>query len=263
MAIRKHVYRPKMHPSGLAFALAGLLTSIFLLLQQGPSSFGPDTKIDKGHVSGEHTTAAAATPPPPRVASPDALVPTISRINTTKPVVFLTIDDGIHADPAQLDMMKQHNLKASLFLVDRFTKDKVPFFSQFIPAGSLIENHGATHYLLPDRPYEEQKEDICKQADLEKQQYGRRPVLFRPSGGMYNDTTRKAAAACGMKALVMWTAEAKNGVMEYQNGGLKPGDIVLMHFTPHFTSDLQAFIDAQNAAGLHTELLENWLDKPI
>jgi hypothetical protein len=32
-----------------------------------------------------------------------------------------------------------------------------------------------------------------------------------------------------------------------------------MHFRPEFASDLQAFVNAQNAAGLHTELLENWL----
>jgi hypothetical protein len=48
--------------------------------------------------------------------------------------------------------------------------------------------------------------------------------------------------------------------MQYQIGnGLRPGDIVLMHFRPEFRSDMQAFVDAENAAGLHTELLEDWL----
>ena len=32
-----------------------------------------------------------------------------------------------------------------------------------------------------------------------------------------------------------------------------------MHFRPEFASDLQAFVDALDAAHLHTELLEDWL----
>jgi hypothetical protein len=61
-----------------------------------------------------------------------------------------------------------------------------------------------------------------------------------------------------MKAVVTWIAKANGGSMQYQIGnGLRPGDIVLMHFRPEFKQDLQAFINAQDAAGLHTELLED------
>jgi hypothetical protein len=48
--------------------------------------------------------------------------------------------------------------------------------------------------------------------------------------------------------------------MEYQLANvLRPGDIVLMHFRPEFGADVAAFVDALRAAGLHTELLEDWL----
>jgi peptidoglycan/xylan/chitin deacetylase (PgdA/CDA1 family) len=110
--------------------------------------------------------------------------------------------------------------------------------------------------------YEEQKSEICDQADAFAKAYGRRPVLFRPPGGDYDYTTQLAAAACGMKAVVNWIAKANGGSMQYQIGNkLRPGDIVLMHFRPEFKQDMQAFIDAMDASGLHTELLENWLPK--
>ena len=97
-------------------------------------------------------------------------------------------------------------------------------------------------------------------ADYLQQQYGRRPLFYRPPGGTYNDTMRKAANDCGMKAVATWIAKANGGSMQYKIGnGLRPGDIVLMHFRPEFKKDSQAFIEAQNKAGLHTELLEDAL----
>jgi hypothetical protein len=197
-------------------------------------------------------------PVPPIVGG---LAPVISTIPTQEPVVFLGIDDGANKQQFELTMMQQNNIKASLFLANIFIKDNPQFFAQFQTEGSMIENHSLNH-LIPFNhlSYSEQVSEICGQADLEQKEFGVRPTLFRPPGGSYNVDTQRAAATCGMKAVVLWIAKANGGAMQYQIGkGLRPGDIVLMHFRPEFQSDLQAFIDAQNAAGLHTELLENWL----
>jgi hypothetical protein len=186
--------------------------------------------------------------------------PIISRINTKEPVVFLGIDDGANKQAFELQMMKDNNIKASLFLADSFIHSNPGFFKDFMDEGSLIEDHTVDHKNLALMSYESQKQDICSQADKEQQYYGRRPILVRPPGGSYNKDTPRAAAACGMKAVVQWIAKANGGSMQYQIGhGLRAGDIVLMHFRPEFKSDMQAFLDAEKAAGLHTELLEDWL----
>lgn len=212
--------------------------------------------------------AKSATPPPPSAPPHDYVIPPVtdgeapilSRIPTNQPVVFLGIDDGANKQAFELDLMKQYHIRASLFLADRFIKDNPAFFKGFVPAGSLIENHTLHHALLPQLSYDEQVAEICGQADKEAQEYGRRPVLFRPPGGEYNSDTPRAAAACGMKAVVLWIAKANGGSMQYQVGAsLRPGDIVLMHFRPEFADDMKAFVDAADAAGLHTELLEDWL----
>jgi peptidoglycan/xylan/chitin deacetylase (PgdA/CDA1 family) len=190
----------------------------------------------------------------------NGLAPVLSYIPTKEKVVFLGIDDGAARLPGDLDIMKTNNIHASLFLADRFIHADPGFFKDYTTAGSLIEDHTVDHKLLSHLSYDEQKQEICDEADKMLTEYGRRPVFMRPPGGDYNVDTQKAAAACGMKAVVLWVAKANGGSMQYQVGhSLRPGDIVLMHFRPEFAKDMQAFVTAENAAGLHTELLEDWL----
>ena len=191
----------------------------------------------------------------------NGLAPVISSLPTKLPVIFLGIDDGVYKQPFELQIMSANQVKASLFLTNRFIKDNPAFFAPFMDEGSLIEDHTLDHKLLTNLTLQQQTDEICGEANLQTQQFGRRPILFRPPGGSYNTDTQKAAAVCGMKAVVLWIAKANGGSMQYQNGHvLHPGDIVLMHFRPEFHADMQAFLKAQNSAGLHTELLENWLD---
>lgn len=208
------------------------------------------------------TTSTTAPTVPDAVIPPvvDGLAPVLTRIKTDQPVVFLGIDDGAAKAPDTLQLLQDNGIKASLFLANRFYRDNVSYFAEFQAAGYPIENHTMHHAVLPHLSYEEQVAEICGQADLEEQQFGVRPTLFRPPGGAYNENTRRAAAACGMRAVVNWIAKANAGGMQYQLGyGLRPGDIVLMHFRPEFHADMEAFLEAMQRAGLHTELLEDWL----
>ena len=193
----------------------------------------------------------------------NGLAPLISTIPTKQPVVFLGIDDGVYKDASEVQMLKDNNIKASLFLAKSLIVDNPNFFKQITANGSFIENHTLNHYLdLYKRSYAVQKAEICGQADYLQAQYGRRPVLYRPPGGSYDSDTLRAANDCGMKAVATWIAKANGGSMQYQIGNkLRPGDIVLMHFRPEFKQDLQAFIDAEKASGLHTALLEDWVSQ--
>lgn len=212
--------------------------------------------------------AKPATPPTPKhdyVIPPvvDGIPPVVTNFKTTDPVVFLTIDDGAFKDPSVVQMIKDNHIKVSLFLAQTFISSNPDFFKQITALGSLIEDHTLTHDLNmeTDMTYQQQKDEICGMADYEEQTYGRRPIFFRPPGGAYSETMLQAAGACGMRAVVTWIAKANGGSMQYQIGDhLRPGDVVLMHFRPEFKQDMQAFLDAQNAAGLHTELLEDWVN---
>lgn len=251
-----------------ALVLAIMIAAIFWRIFFYRTASSP---AEPPHQTANVTPAPKPATPTPSVPVPiphDATIPpvvngyapVISRVNTKQPVVFLGIDDGANKQAFELQLMKDNNIKASLFLADSFIHANPGFFKDFMTAGSLIEDHTVDHKNLGAMTFAQQKQEICSMADKEQAYYGRRPVLMRPPGGSYNSETPHAAAACGMKAVVQWIAKANGGSMQYQIGhSLRPGDIVLMHFRPEFKSDLQAFINAQNAAGLHTELLEDWL----
>ncbi|MBG0738214.1 polysaccharide deacetylase family protein [Paeniglutamicibacter antarcticus] len=189
------------------------------------------------------------------------MVPVLTKVPTEQKVLFLTIDDGATKLPQDLKILQDNGIKASLFLAQSFISGNPAFFNDFVAAGSVVEDHSVSHALnLIQLPYAAQKAEICQMADFVQQHYGRRPVFFRPPGGPYTNVTRKAAADCGMKAIIDWEAKANAGKMDYQYGAaLRPGEIVLMHFRPEFAADIQAFLAAQKAAGLKVVLLEDYL----
>ena len=225
--------------------------------QQKPLKASAEDKLQPSVDSALPTQLPPDYTIPPTI---NGLAPLLINIPTKQNVVFLGIDDGVYKQATELQLMKRNNVKASLFLADIFIKDNPAFFKKFISAGSFVENHTVNHKLLSRLSYEEQKQEICFEADRQLLEYGRRPVLFRPPGGDYNQNTQRAAAACGMKAVILWIAKANGGSMQYQVGNkLQPGDIVLMHFRPEFAADMQAFVTAEKTAGLHTALLEDWI----
>ncbi|AJT43192.1 hypothetical protein UM93_15435 [Psychromicrobium lacuslunae] len=189
------------------------------------------------------------------------MVPVLTKVPTKQKIVFLTIDDGANKTQQQIDLLKSNNIKATLFLAQLFILNNPDYFKGFLAEGSKIENHSISHPLnLIKLPHGLQKKEICQMSDYEQQQYGRRPVFFRPPGGPYTLSLRKVAAQCGIKAIVDWNVEVRAGRVNYQEGkSLTPGDIVLMHFRKEFPQDLQAFLTAQRAAGLKVVLLEDFL----
>src|SRR2546430_6816379 len=148
---------------------------------------------------------------PPAALTPDyqlppiasGLAPVLSTIPTTQPVVFLGIDDGISKQPQAIQMMRDNDIKATLFLTYDAIRDNPDYFKELIDSGSLVENHTLTHRQLNRLNYEQQTQEICGAADLYEQLYARRPILFRPPYGSYNATTQRAAADSGMKAVIL------------------------------------------------------------
>jgi len=231
---------------------------------QTPSIVVPEPQLEP---EPEPAPAQLAPPPPVEVVPDysippivDGMVPVITNFVTDQKVVFLGIDDGAFKDQSVIDMMQENHIKASLYLVKSYVSSNPDFFKQLVSLGSIVENHTLSHStkMVTEQTYKQQKAEICGMADYIEETFGYRPKLFRPPGGAYSDTMRRAAADCGMSAIVTWIAKANGGSMQYQIGDhLRPGDVVLMHFRPEFKQDMQAFIDAMIAAGLHTELLED------
>ncbi|GAB3444146.1 hypothetical protein GCM10027570_13190 [Streptomonospora sediminis] len=185
----------------------------------------------------------------------------VFRVETDDPVVFLTIDDGAVRDRSMAATLEEAGVPATLFLTSDYALDEPEFFRRLRDtAGARIETHGIDHSNLEGQDLADQKRQICQPAEDYKRTFGKRPKLFRPPYGNYDETTIRAAEECGASAVVHWSAELKNGEMAFASGGeLRAGDIVLMHFRGSFAENVAEFSEQADRAGLRPALLENHL----
>lgn len=157
-----------------------------------------------------------------------ALPPVVDRIPTTDKVVFLTYDDGAERDPRFIDMVRELRLPVSMFLTDSVVGPGYAHFARLQSVGANIQNHTLDHPALRGLPYAGQRAEICGQQDKLRSRFGLRPRLFRPPYGAYDATTRRAAADCGITAIVLWRVSMGPADLTYTHGPhhLHPGDII-------------------------------------
>ncbi|MEV8537456.1 hypothetical protein [Streptomyces sp. NPDC051572] len=175
---------------------------------------------------------APAPKPSPHPAARSAgpgLPPVVDHVRTRDRVVFLTYDHDASArrDPRFTDLIRELRLPVTEFR----TPPKPARFTGL--------------------PYATQRTEIC----------GHRPHpgsrLLRPPEGTYDTTTRRAAADCGISALVLWRASTTTGTLTYARGDhrLTPGDIV--QITP--TGTTARLLRGIQERGLTVGRLEDYL----
>ncbi|MFB9705582.1 MULTISPECIES: polysaccharide deacetylase family protein [Streptosporangium] len=216
-----------------------------------------------------------------RIPTPaDGLPPVISSIPTKRKVVFLTIDDGWEQDPGFLAQVREQRIPIAAFV----TRDAVEargatdptaqggrylgagkwdYVRDLREAGATIEDHTLTHPNMPTLGYERQKAEICDTAKLVRRHVGEAPRLFRPPFGSFNTLTRRAAKACGMDALLLWTATVQpGGKIAYQvpDKKLRPGDVLLLHFRPNLSRDFRVLVRKIQRRGFELGNLHAYLE---
>ncbi|GAB2861633.1 polysaccharide deacetylase family protein [Streptomyces deserti] len=176
-----------------------------------------------------HQQARAGLPPVSGLPPASGLPPVVDHIPTRDRVVFLTYDDDAEREPSFADLIRERRLPVSLFLTDRVVGPAYGHLARLRAVGASIQNHTLDHPALRGLPYAGQRAEICGQQDKLHARFGVRPHLFRPPHGTYDTTTLRAAADCGITALVLWRAAVRgDGGLTYTRGEhrLRPGDIV-------------------------------------
>jgi peptidoglycan/xylan/chitin deacetylase (PgdA/CDA1 family) len=203
----------------------------------------------------------APKPVRPRPA-PRALPVVVSQVSTPDRVVFLTYEDAAERDPSFVAMVRELRLPVSVFLADSVAAPGYAHADRLRAAGASIQNRTLDHRSLRGLSYAAQHVQICGQQDRLRSRFGTRPRLLRPPHGAYDTTTLRAAADCGITALVRWRATlTPTGDLTYTNGTprLHPGDIVTLppglpqrDLTSHLLSRVQE-------AGLTVGRLEDYV----
>jgi hypothetical protein len=177
--------------------------------------------------------ARAPRPPGRPLAGPAAAgsAPAVDHVPTSDRVIFLTYDDTAERDPRFVDMVRELRLPVSVFLTDDVVGPGYAHFAHLMAVGASMQNHTLDHTALRGLPYAGQRAEICRQQDKILARFGVRPRLLRPPYGVYDTVTRRAAAGCGVSAVVLWrVTAATDGGLRFASGEhrLRPGDIVLV-----------------------------------
>ncbi|MGW8829663.1 polysaccharide deacetylase family protein [Streptomyces massasporeus] len=219
---------------------------------------------------GERPGAAdgRAQDPPRAESDTHPLPPVVDHVPTREPVVFLTYDDGAERDPRFVGLVRERRLPVSMFLTDSVVGPGYGHFARLRAVGASIQNHTLDHPALRGLPYAGQRAEICGQQHKLRSRFGISPRLFRPPYGTYDRTTLRAAADCGITAVVLWRASLDaEGELTYARGepGLRPGDIVSVPagetMSPSLTERTVRLLREIERKGLRVGRLEDHVDR--
>jgi peptidoglycan/xylan/chitin deacetylase (PgdA/CDA1 family) len=262
--------RPTSTISSRAGAVASLAIVLTAVLVVGVvTRFGDARTAEIAQASAATTLLPAATTPPrvapalatlpPTAASAPSIAPAVSRIETAEKVIFLGIDDGLTRDPAVLDYLQANRIPFTAFLVNGPLQSDPAYWQRARSIGGFVEAHTLTHANLTKVGADQVRNEICGMADAIEATTGRRPTLFRPPYGAYNDTVRAVAAQCGFWAVVLWKGSTNDGRVDFQENEMKPGDILLLHWRPDLLDNLKQVVALTQAQGYKIGSLQNYL----
>jgi peptidoglycan/xylan/chitin deacetylase (PgdA/CDA1 family) len=152
--------------------------------------------------------------------------------------VALTFDDGPdpRSTPAFLDLLDQHRIKATFFLLGYMLNQARSLGREIADAGHEIALHGYFHRCLIFRTPAATYDDLARGRDLVGDVTGTAPTRYRPPYGVLTTSTLHATRRLDLTP-VLWTAWGRDwsakatpqSVFDTVNGRLAGGGTVLLH----------------------------------
>jgi len=150
------------------------------------------------------------------------------------PMVALTFDDGPgYYTNRLLDILIANDAKASFFMIGEEVEKYKDETKRIYETGMDLGNHSWSHKNLRNLSGEEVKEELDKTANLVEEITGKRPWLWRPPGGAFNDTV--LANDSGVPVILWsldtldWDTKNTESNVRAVLDNVQDGDIILMH----------------------------------
>ena len=152
--------------------------------------------------------------------------------------VALTFDDSPSPMTEKvLDVLKEHDVKASFFLIGQNIEKYPNILQRIVDEGHIVGNHSWAHTAdFPTKTYAEVENEFKKTSALIYKLTGRQPLFFRPPFGVTNPRIGRAVRNLGMKC-IGWNIRSLDTVEKYTREAvmsriasqMKPGSVILLH----------------------------------
>lgn len=151
--------------------------------------------------------------------------------------IALTFDDGPHPTKTSeiLDILEENDVKATFFVVGENASQNEDVVERIIEDGHEIGNHTFFHKYLggEGRSVMEREIDLCDDVIFNHSEYSSH--LFRPPGGLYDDTLTSVCAERGY-SVVLWSIDTRDwagtlakDICKEVYDYVEDGSIILMH----------------------------------
>lgn len=161
--------------------------------------------------SNSELTPSLAPPQPKETIDIDWNSPSYLTAQMPAKSIALTLDDGPSKKYTEqvLDILKQHQIQATFFLVGYRVKENCPLVNRIVREGHTLGNHTYFHPKLTKLNREEQKEEIeITQTEIKKCA-DKLPRWFRAPYGAQNETTLQVAGEVGLNT-ALWTVDTND-----------------------------------------------------
>ena len=163
----------------------------------------------------------------------------IWEMNTNEKLVAITFDDGPHNifTPQILDLLAKYDAKATFFVTGKNALLYPEVLKRQDAEGHEIGNHTFHHFTNNHMSSIQLAMELDKTNEAIEKITGKKPTLYRPVQGVYNDTIIHTAHKKGLD-VIMWSWD--QDALDWQNprfpkivkhvmNGLSPGDIIILH----------------------------------
>lgn len=153
----------------------------------------------------------------------------------------LTYDDGPN-DPHTLrllEVLAKHNVKATFFLIGRYTKQRPDIAREIVQAGHIVGNHTFTHPLLTFKSAPEIRQELSACRSALEDAIGQHSNLFRPPFGGRRPAVLRIARELGLEPIMWnvtgydWTAPPSAVIEQKVRKQIRGGDVILLHDGGH------------------------------
>ena len=170
---------------------------------------------------------------------------------TDEKVIYLTFDAGYENGntPLILKALKNHNAKATFFVVGNFVKDNPKLIKEMVSQGHIVGNHTYHHpdmsQISDPASFQEEITSLEKKyqeiTGLEMQKF------YRPPQGKYSESNLKMAQELGYQT-VFWSLAYVDWYLDQQPTQeeayakllprIHPGAVVLLHSTSKINAEI-------------------------
>lgn len=173
-------------------------------------------------------------------------VNTTYEVESKKPIYYVDTDEkkiafsfdaawGAEKTKSIMDVMEENGCKTTFFVVRFWVEDYPEMAKEIVERGHELENHSTTHPHLNSLTKDQIIKEIENCSNLIYETTGRKPTLFRPPFGEYNNTVVETIEGIGYK-VIQWTNDSldwkdlsADEIVNRIYGNIQNGSIVLFH----------------------------------